>query len=307
MEVAKLDTTQPVYNIPGGTVDLDSKGMVTGIFRENAVLLISSSFTKKKSRSLKMKVIKEGLLVCAKAGLTCVHTNDELCYDIYKELDEKNELPIRVFLTPNIQDMYLPATEGGVLEVKPQNPLTDTNTSSSKISMLKVDRLKIFCDGSLGAETAAIRKYQNRSIDSVDSSAADIENITANSDNTSSQQNEVSIDNLNNNSSNNNNHHTTTKENSNNNGNNYTGVLTYATESLYTEVIAAMTKGWRLEIHVIGDAAADQVLTVLERAGVTPNHRVILTHCQVLGKDLIQRMVQLGVIANIQPSFVPVC
>ena len=31
----------------------------------------------------------------------------------------------------------------------------------------------------------------------------------------------------------------------------------------------------------------------------------MLTHCQVLGEDLIRRMVAGGVIANIQPSFVP--
>ena len=33
--------------------------------------------------------------------------------------------------------------------------------------------------------------------------------------------------------------------------------------------------------------------------------RPVLTHCQVLGDDLIARMAALGVVANIQPSFVP--
>ena len=33
--------------------------------------------------------------------------------------------------------------------------------------------------------------------------------------------------------------------------------------------------------------------------------RPILTHCQVLGHDLIKRMASSGVIANVQPSFVP--
>jgi predicted amidohydrolase YtcJ len=40
---------------------------------------------------------------------------------------------------------------------------------------------------------------------------------------------------------------------------------------------------------------------------IDPLERPVLTHCQVLGPDLIQRMKTLGVIANIQPSFVPVC
>ena len=31
----------------------------------------------------------------------------------------------------------------------------------------------------------------------------------------------------------------------------------------------------------------------------------MLTHCQVLGADLVLKMARLGVVANIQPSFVP--
>lgn len=38
--------------------------------------------------------------------------------------------------------------------------------------------------------------------------------------------------------------------------------------------------------------------------GIKPERRPILTHCQVLGSDLIQEMKDLGVIADIQPSFV---
>ena len=36
-----------------------------------------------------------------------------------------------------------------------------------------------------------------------------------------------------------------------------------------------------------------------------PSERPVITHCQVLGDDLIDRMVSGGVIANVQPSFVP--
>ena len=35
------------------------------------------------------------------------------------------------------------------------------------------------------------------------------------------------------------------------------------------------------------------------------NDRPVLTHCQILGEDLIKKMVSQGVVANIQPSFVP--
>lgn len=41
----------------------------------------------------------------------------------------------------------------------------------------------------------------------------------------------------------------------------------------------------------------------LRKAQVTPDKRPILTHCQILGDDLIEQMRGQGVIGNIQPSF----
>jgi predicted amidohydrolase YtcJ len=54
----------------------------------------------------------------------------------------------------------------------------------------------------------------------------------------------------------------------------------------------------------LGDKAAAQVISAIRQAGVPRYRRPILTHAQVLGPDLIEEMVHLGVIANIQPSFV---
>jgi predicted amidohydrolase YtcJ len=42
------------------------------------------------------------------------------------------------------------------------------------------------------------------------------------------------------------------------------------------------------------------VLEGFEMAGITPKDRAILTHCQILGEDLLQKMQNMGVIANIQ-------
>ena len=43
-----------------------------------------------------------------------------------------------------------------------------------------------------------------------------------------------------------------------------------------------MAAGYRLEIHVIGDRAAEAALDALQFAQATPEQRHILTHCQVL-------------------------
>jgi len=48
-----------------------------------------------------------------------------------------------------------------------------------------------------------------------------------------------------------------------------------------------------------------QVLDAVEAAGVRPEERPVVTHCQILGADLVARMRALGAVANVQPSFVP--
>ena len=71
----------------------------------------------------------------------------------------------------------------------------------------------------------------------------------------------------------------------------------------------ANERGFRLEVHAIGDRAAEQVLDALDSANAfvnlqTHEHtRPVLTHCQVLGDDLIDRMASRGVVANVQPPF----
>ena len=48
------------------------------------------------------------------------------------------------------------------------------------------------------------------------------------------------------------------------------------------EQVAAMNEaGYRLEVHVIGDRAAEATIEALEKAEVTAERRPILTHCQV--------------------------
>eukprot|EP01047_Picozoa_sp_COSAG01_P001950 COSAG01_NODE_48_length_31904_cov_21.696997_34_plen_79_part_00 len=46
------------------------------------------------------------------------------------------------------------------------------------------------------------------------------------------------------------------------------------------------------------------MLDGLETAGVGVADRPVMTHCQLLGADLIERMQQMQCIANIQPQFV---
>ena len=85
----------------------------------------------------------------------------------------------------------------------------------------------------------------------------------------------------------------------------YRGILLHSSSSLTDMVRVAKDNGFRLEIHCIGDKAAEQTLSALEEAGCSSEDRPVMTHCQVLSPGIIQRMKDVGAIANVQPSFVP--
>jgi len=158
-------------------------------------------------------------------------------------------------------------------------------------SRLAMERVKIFTDGSLGAETAAIRSLPSLSTSETTKSGDGVSE-GAQSPSTSK------------------------------------GVLVYERATLSKMLLDAFLASYRVEVHAIGDAAAEQVLDALDEsealieralqagecAAVVPggadeaqrcHWRPILTHCQVLGADLIERMAAKGIVANVQPSFVP--
>ena len=235
----------------GGVIDIDNNNIPTGILKERAVELITSISSIKTDNELE-NFILEGLHICKNFGLTTVQTNDEGSFHIYKKLENENKLPIRVFLTPNYTDLYKSESDGGLLGIKPLSAqvLNKDNTHDIKLTY---DRIKIFSDGSLGAETAAIRKISNERSKDDD----------------------------------------------------YSGVLIFSKETLVDMMIKSKELGFRLEVHAIGDAAAEKVIDSFEEANIKNDDRPILTHCQVLGIDLIEKMKTMNVIANIQPSFVP--
>ena len=245
LERAGISLDQSYFEVPGGVVEV-AENSPTGIVKERACELITKAMGEK-TYEQKLKFIKDGLAVCAKFGLTSVQTNDELATKVYAALMEANELPLRVFLTPmhheitsNEDFRALPWLRRSILSV------LDSDISAHD-SRLSVHRVKIFGDGALGSETAALRT------DSGD----------------------------------------------------MTGVLIHETHQLCSMIQEARDNDFRLEIHAIGDAAAEQVLGALETLGVRPEERPLLTHAQVLNENLMTRLKSLNVIANIQPSFVP--
>lgn len=242
----------------GGELDVDAEGQPTGILKERAVEPVINALAKFKSHEHRLRFLKEGMDLCVKAGLTSVQSNDEGCLEAYQELQREQSLPLRVMLTPVHAELSSVVKKLG----GPVSPFPFCKTSSLKSdasgfdSRLGVERLKIFSDGSLGADTAAISLLNEEKKDD------------------------------------------------------YKGILIHESTDLQDMIEKAMEANFRLEIHAIGDAAAGQVLRAMNDAKVALDgkfdlYRPILTHCQVLRKDLIDQMKDLNVIANVQPPFVP--
>jgi predicted amidohydrolase YtcJ len=177
-----------ISSVSGGVVDvslpessIDVVPLPTGILRERAVELIVSKYTSTTGGNMSdsLSIILEGLQLCASLGLTSVQTNDSNALRLYQSLLRKAEqtgnpwdFPMRVFLTPDFKELFQPCEDGGVLEVRPIKVLSSfapTNEIHKGLTVhqgtfenrLFMDRVKIFCDGSLGANTAAISRSED--------------------------------------------------------------------------------------------------------------------------------------------------
>jgi predicted amidohydrolase YtcJ len=254
LAAAGLRAGAPVPPTPGGVVDVDKKGHPTGVLRERATDLITP-FTEEKDQLVRRKYFEAGVAQCVAQGLTSLQSNDGGgaergnrggSWEHYVAMEQAGTLPLRVFLTVDYSDLA-----GGLA------PPSGSTGAGGPSSLVKCDRVKLFGDGSLGAETAAIRGAYNAEDGEERPPAAAEE-----------------------------------------------GVLIQSDAELAAKIRDAKGQGYRLEIHAIGDRAAASVLDGLEAAGVTPDDRAVITHCQLLGADLISRMGAMQTVANIQPQFV---
>jgi len=122
-------------------VEVDASGNVTGVLTESAVSMareVTHPDKAKKAKGLALAIRKAHSL-----GVTSIHDNgDSSDFDAYRRAERAGELGVRVWF----------------------NTPTDTVDSRAELSLstglgsewLKIGGLKIFCDGALGARTAAL-------------------------------------------------------------------------------------------------------------------------------------------------------
>ena len=84
------------------------------------------------------------------------------------------------------------------------------------------------------------------------------------------------------------------------------GVAVYTQEAMDEVVELAHASGMQIAFHAIGDGAVNQAVTAVERAQQKHpekklRHRIV--HCQFVDEDILKRMKEAGICADIQPSF----
>ncbi len=131
-------------NPEGGVIDRDKNGEITGILREKAYDVLVRPKLPKSSLAKKKKWLLSALKYAASKGLTLVQTNDKDAFSAYKELENENNLPIRVMLTIHYEE----------LDYFSQKSMKTGDGST----IFWLGRVKLFADGSLGGETAALKE-----------------------------------------------------------------------------------------------------------------------------------------------------
>lgn len=258
---------------PGGLIDLGGDGCPTGVLRERAVELVVAVMGKKSPGELE-RFISEGLRLCLRMGLTSVQTNDASSLAVYKKLREGDCLPIRVFLTPNYDELAfekqsaspslttsdlkphrpvcMPVSTAKVTHSEEKQPVAVTaGTSldfSTAESRLVVERVKIYADGSLGAETAALKKQCTSPVSDADGTDTKRSLCESSVGQSESSEDEYKDD-----------VNASPPLSTTCDSVNYSGILSHTSSELKCMVSRARSVGHRVEVHAIGDAAAEQV------------------------------------------------
>jgi len=129
---------------PGGKIDRDTLGRLTGILREKAMDLVEEKIPQPKLDEYKTAA-RAGFEKALAVGLTTVHCIISSKYELsaVQELQRDDKLPIRLQILIPIHKLKF-ASQLGI-------------KTGFGNDWLRIGGIKIFTDGSLGARTAALR------------------------------------------------------------------------------------------------------------------------------------------------------
>lgn len=144
MDLAKRKTDFKI-EIDGGKILRNRMGDATGIFVDNAEAVIRN-VVPEYSKEEKIEMYNRAFRECLRYGITGVHDMgiDEKDFEIYREMVDKHELPIRI---------YAQISGNGKLwnQMNASGPYVDHNGK-----YLTVRSIKLYMDGALGSRGAAL-------------------------------------------------------------------------------------------------------------------------------------------------------
>ena len=140
------DTPDP----PGGVIDRDDAGQVTGVLFENAQDLVRRRMPEPGDDALRA-AIRAALPVAAAAGLTGIHNlEDRRSRQAFEALEATGDLSLRVY--------------HGVARAELRRAREDGLRTGAGTELVRVGPLKLFSDGALGSRTAhLLEPYEGRS------------------------------------------------------------------------------------------------------------------------------------------------
>lgn len=147
MQMARVTVATP--DPPGGRILRDEHGQLTGVFQENAAELIWRVVPQRTQEEYQ-DALKLGIREAHRQGVTGVHDMDSsACFRALQALQAQGELTLRVY--KQIQEEAFRAALAAGL------------TTGFGNEWLRVGCLKLFADGSLGSQTAAmLHDYEGR-------------------------------------------------------------------------------------------------------------------------------------------------
>lgn len=147
MQMARVTVATP--SPPGGQILRDEQGQLTGIFQENAAALIDR-VVPQRSQAEYLDALRLGIQEAHRQGVTGVHDMDSsACFRALQLLQARGELTLRVYKQIQ-EEAFRGALAAGL-------------TTGFGNEWLRVGCLKLFADGSLGSQTAAmLHDYEGR-------------------------------------------------------------------------------------------------------------------------------------------------
>ena len=149
LALLELDENTPCP--PGGAIDRDASGRLTGVFRDAAMPLVQSRLPAPDRSAIKAMLIS-GMQALNRVGVTSCQTDDLCCFAnvpwtevlaAYRELESEGRMTVRVYEQCQFTDV---AGLLGFLEAG--------HRTGSGSEWFRIGPMKLLGDGSLGARTA---------------------------------------------------------------------------------------------------------------------------------------------------------